>query len=198
MDISLGLYVVRLKSSGFATNSSNKTSKLLPSYVSIRILSVFSKMAKNVPTNKLHHYLNLLTRINISHCSLTDFYSLADYYCKTVSPKVATKQLSAAIAEYVDINYSDSSLNVNALSYVFKKTPSYISALFKSETGKMLNQYISETRIHHSKLLLMTDKKVEDISFECGFSDITTFRRTFKRYVGISPSEFRKAIKPSD
>lgn len=161
-------------------------------YVNIRILSVFSSLVKNLEQDKLEEYMRILNH-NPKTNLLKSFITLADYYCSVTAIKYRSNvSLSTAVAEYVNSHFCDPRMNVNTLSYEFGKTPSYISSLFKAETGKMLNQYISETRLHQAKILLISGEKVDDIYKKCGFSDITTFRRAFKRYVGLTPSEYRK------
>jgi len=165
-------------------------------FVNIRILNIFSGLTKYLEQDEVPDYLDLLNRINPKNASHKDFISLAEYYCKIKSANLtANVRLSAAITEYVNKNFADQSLNVNTLCYEFNRNPSYVSSLFKAETGKMLNQYIAETRLHHAKILLLSDKNIDKIAQECGFSDVAVFRRTFKRYIGITPSEYRKNFK---
>ncbi len=165
-------------------------------FVNIRILNIFSGLTKNLESDEVSDFLDLLNRINPKSASLKDFICLAEYYCKIRSANLtANVRLSAAITEYVNKNFADQSLNVNTLCYEFNRNPSYVSSLFKAETGKMLNQYIAETRLHHAKILLLSDKNIDKIAQECGFSDVAVFRRTFKRYIGVTPSEYRKNFK---
>lgn len=163
------------------------------SYINIRVMNIFSDFTKMLEPDKVQEYLDYISRINPKRATYKDFVSLAQHYCEITAGSVNTNiNLSEAVKDYVNKHFSDRTLNVNTLGYEFGKTPGYLSGIFKAETGKMLNQYISETRLQHAKILLLTDKKVDKIADECGFSDTTTFRRTFKRIVGITPSEFRK------
>ncbi len=64
---------------------------------------------------------------------------------------------------------------------------------FKSATGMPLIDYLQNLRIEHGKLLLeTTDLPVEEISAEAGYSDVSFFRRLFKRFVGITPLSYRR------
>lgn len=168
------------------------------SYINIRVMNIFSDFTKMLEQDQVQEYLDYISRINPKRATYKDFVSLAQHYCEICGSVNIGANLSESIKDYVNKHFADRTLNVNTIGYEFGKTPGYLSGLFKAETGMMLNQYISETRLKHAKVLLLTDKKVDKISDECGFSDATTFRRTFKRLVGITPSEYRKNYKNED
>lgn len=63
-----------------------------------------------------------------------------------------------------------------------------INATFKKSFTELVNEY----RIREAKhLLLGSDQSVTAISFEIGFSSLTSFNRVFKQAVGVAPSEYR-------
>jgi len=63
---------------------------------------------------------------------------------------------------------------------------------FKSRTGATWLEYVNRLRIYHAKeLMKQTDRKVTSIAFQCGFDDLTTFYRAFKRITGSSPTQMR-------
>ena len=69
----------------------------------------------------------------------------------------------------------------------------FICTLFKTETGQTLNQYITEYRIERAKLLLADPRnKIADISARVGYSDGNYFSKSFRKAVGLSPSEYRE------
>ena len=64
---------------------------------------------------------------------------------------------------------------------------------FRELTGKSWLDYVRGKAIEHAKRLLTeTSAPITSISFECGFSDLSTFYRQFKRQVGMSPAVWRK------
>ena len=72
-------------------------------------------------------------------------------------------------------------------------TPEHFSRMFKKYTGKTPISYIIECRIDKAReLLLTTDRAIEEIVFECGFSNRTEFFKKFHEYVGVTPLQFRK------
>ncbi len=97
------------------------------------------------------------------------------------------------IKEYVSKNYQNESLSVKDISEHVFLSSSYVCTIFKTETGKTLNQYLTEFRIDKAKKLLMDSRyKITDISSKVGYSDGNYFGKTFKKQVGLSPSEFRE------
>ena len=67
-----------------------------------------------------------------------------------------------------------------------------MSRCFKEETGETLTDYIVRFRIEKAKLLLRGfDKNVSQIAAAVGFGSSAVFIRAFKRYEGITPTQFR-------
>lgn len=65
--------------------------------------------------------------------------------------------------------------------------------LFRSLTQTSWLAYVRRLRITHAKRLLrQTHRTIASIAFECGFEDLSTFYRAFKREVGTSPSQWRQ------
>lgn len=70
---------------------------------------------------------------------------------------------------------------------------SYLSSTFKSETNTGLSNYISFYRIQTAcKLLRQTNDSIYQIAASVNISDTTYFCKQFKKYVGLTPSEYRK------
>lgn len=97
------------------------------------------------------------------------------------------------IKDYISKNYMNETLSVKDISsHVFLST-SYVCTFFKSETGHTLNQYITEYRMEKAKQLLKDARfKITDISSRVGYSDGNYFGKSFKKYCGLSPSEYRE------
>jgi AraC-like DNA-binding protein len=62
--------------------------------------------------------------------------------------------------------------------------------MFKEETGLTIKEFTNTRRIARAKQLLPKYKSVKDLYSVCGFSDYSSFYRTFKRFTGVSPMEF--------
>ena len=72
----------------------------------------------------------------------------------------------------------------------------YVSKFFKKTTGVSFKGYVSDLRIGEAcRLLLSTDKSVNSIADECGFSCTRTFNREFFAVMNTTPTEYRKKGK---
>lgn len=77
-------------------------------------------------------------------------------------------------------------LNVNA---------SYLSTLFKKETGVTLTDYVNKKRVENAVFLLnSTNMQIQSIAQYCGIPDVNYFTKIFKKYVGKTPKEYRGDI----
>lgn len=104
---------------------------------------------------------------------------------------IATQMLS-----YVRENYKDPNFGRYNLAHRFNIVEEYVSSYFKSKTGYQFSDYLEKTRIEAACDLLKGDKlSVETISNMCGYNSSTSFRRAFKRYMQLSPSEYVNSCK---
>jgi len=69
--------------------------------------------------------------------------------------------------------------------------------LFKAQTGLTPNDYLQRLRVEKAQeLLRQTTLSVTEIGLETGFSSGQYFSTVFARYAGVSPTDFRKGVKP--
>ena len=102
------------------------------------------------------------------------------------------------IEYYIQTRYADRDLSVKAVSDYVHLSPSYLCTLYKSETGRTLNQYITEYRMQKARELLADPRnKVSEIAESVGFTDGNYFSKAFKKRFGYSPSDFRSKIEGS-
>jgi two-component system response regulator YesN len=73
----------------------------------------------------------------------------------------------------------------------------YLSKLFKSKIGENFSDYLIAQKMEKAaELLRQTDSKVYEISEQVGYSNPNNFARTFKKYFGVTPYQYRKGISP--
>ncbi|WP_294130318.1 helix-turn-helix transcriptional regulator [uncultured Clostridium sp.] len=86
----------------------------------------------------------------------------------------------------------ESFMSLEKISEHLGITPEYASTCFKKHMGISLMKYSKKIKIDRAKVLLTTtNKSMLDIALSLGFYDQSHFSRTFKSFVGMSPSEFR-------
>jgi AraC family transcriptional regulator len=84
------------------------------------------------------------------------------------------------------------SLNINDISEVLGYSRSHCTRIFTQVYGSSPRQYYTNLKIKKAKeLLLLTNKGIDEISSELGFSSLFHFSRQFKRWTSKSPSEYR-------
>ncbi len=97
----------------------------------------------------------------------------------------------ATIKEYILANF-DRKLTLEDIARQVYLSNSYVSSIFKKETGVSVVDYANQIRIDRSKrLLIETDFSISFISSRCGFDDQSYFTRMFKKLVGMSPRNYR-------
>ncbi len=68
-----------------------------------------------------------------------------------------------------------------------------MSRKIKALTGENFLSYVNQKRIEHAcTLLTTTDLPVLQIANSCGYENDITFRRIFKKYIGVTPGEYRR------
>lgn len=96
------------------------------------------------------------------------------------------------VVDYISRSFN-STITLKAMADQFGINSSYLSTLFKKETGKSFTEYIMETRMTFAmQLLLQTDLPISAIAVECGIPDNNYFARIFKTRTGVSPLQYRQ------
>ncbi len=97
-----------------------------------------------------------------------------------------------AAKDYIGANFTknitleDVSIEVNISSY-------YLSRIFKESTGENFIDYLTKLRIEKAKGLLSTTQySMKEICAMCGYSDPNYFSKSFKKNVGVTPTEYRE------
>jgi len=95
---------------------------------------------------------------------------------------------------FIDENL-DSELSLETVANLGFYSPFHFHRIFKAITNETLNSYITRKRIEKTASILLHQKNVSitELSLQYGFNSNSSYTRTFKKFYGISPSEFRKS-----
>ena len=94
--------------------------------------------------------------------------------------------------DYISKHYNDPDISVGWVAESLNISEGYLSHTFKKETDYTLLNYITRYRIHKAMELLKDCRvKVYEVAEQVGYRDIAYFSATFKKYTGISPSEYQ-------
>ena len=165
---------------------------------------------KNYPS-LVNFFQEFCSHINISSISssnddIVHFFPSFEYLLKFVfnsyeksinySQNIQLREYSPAVetaVKYMQKNYCDYSLTAEDISYKASLSPSRLGVLFKQETGKTINEFLIDTRIHNAIYLLSnTTMKIYEISDQCGYKSSQYFSQMFYRKTGKRPIEYRK------
>jgi ligand-binding sensor domain-containing protein/AraC-like DNA-binding protein len=138
------------------------------------------------------------------------YYGLKRYfYIKKLKKKYKNSTLDPQKAEeclekllrLLDIKkiYKDETLSLNSLSEKLSIAPRYLSQITNDLLNKNFRDLINNYRIDEAKDMLLNpgknDRSILEIAYEVGFNSKEVFNRCFKKYTGMTPSEFKKMNK---
>lgn len=154
------------------------TAGVHPFYIDV-ISSNYARLIENVTTEEeMNDISPYMVR---SYCDLVKKRSMA-LYSEPVRQILVT--IDASISGDLSLKRFANELFLNT---------SYLSSLFKKETGMTLTDYVNENRINTAKRLLKsTTLSIQAIAASVGIPDIHYFTRLFRRETGFSPREYRK------
>ncbi|MGM9605222.1 MAG: response regulator [Faecousia sp.] len=93
---------------------------------------------------------------------------------------------------YISKHYNEPDISVGTVAQSLNISEGYLSHTFKKETDYTLLNYLTRYRIHKAMELLKDCRvKVYEVAEQVGYRDIAYFSATFKKYTGISPSEYQ-------
>lgn len=150
----------------------------------IHIDKLSSYFAKKIETiTSLEQGKTLLPEMIRKYCLLVKNHSLKEY--SLLVQKIVTR---------IDADLTaDQSLKVHAK--LLNVHPSYLSSLFRKETGVTLTEYVNQKRVEYGIFLLnTTNMQIQTVAQHCGIPDINYFTRIFKKQIGKTPSEYKKTL----
>lgn len=127
-----------------------------------------------------------VSAVNVAH----DTHDYGDYGCNNVR-SVITKA-----KKYIEENYSDPCISLNAIAEYVYLNPAYFSKLFKKETSITYMEFLTCSRMEKAKYFLReTNSKVSDIGVAVGYPNPQYFATLFRKITGRTPVEFREGKK---
>lgn len=119
-------------------------------------------------------------------------YLLAKQITQISLAEQKQEKLVGKITDYLNIHYTES-ITLKKISKDLFISETYLSHLFKRETGLAPMQYVIHRRIGEAQSMLMeTSFQIQHIGEILGFGSSAHFTIMFKKYVGVSPKEYRR------
>ncbi|MCR5155361.1 MAG: helix-turn-helix domain-containing protein [Butyrivibrio sp.] len=95
---------------------------------------------------------------------------------------------------YIEDNF-DKDISLDDVSRVVNISPYYFSKVFKEESGLNFIEYLTNIRIDKAKELLENSGlSIKEICLSCGYTDPNYFSRSFKKNVGVTPTEYKEKL----
>ena len=112
---------------------------------------------------------------------------------KSTSPeKVYTDKLCEYIIDYASTHLTDKNI-LGSIAKEVNFSTSYLSRKFRETTGTSFSEHLCGMRMEQCcRMLANTDKKITEIAYLAGYTDMKFFNSSFKKRLGITPSEFKK------
>ncbi|MGE5583305.1 MAG: response regulator [Bacillota bacterium] len=101
--------------------------------------------------------------------------------------------------EFLRSNYAKEDLTLDEVARYVNMGPCYLSFTFKQEVGTNFTDYLNQIRLEKAKeLLMVSNYKSYEVCYMVGYNNPTYFSTVFKKYVGVSPTEFKNKFKDQD
>lgn len=171
---------------------------------SVQILSVIMKALSELKLDgksELLDFSALIERV----FTLNSFEEIREYLGRTVQESCAAvgteisdkqKDLVHKVRDYMEEHFAEEELSLNSLASRFYVNPSYLSRVFKEKTGSTFSSLLFEIRMKEAeKLVMRTDLKAYEIAEQVGIADPHYFSACFKKYTGMSVSDYKRKGK---
>jgi len=139
----------------------------------------------------LYRQMDMQTTIRQFSSKILEFACAVSRTLQTAQSS-SSQELICRAEDYMEQQYMNPELSQSMVASQIGISTGYLSGLFKKESGRNFIEALTEIRMCHAmELMKRTDKKNYQIAAETGFSNPHYFSISFKKYSGMSPSEFR-------
>ena len=136
-------------------------------------------------------------REQLYRCRIGELMLLTAHVARTshsVTPS-ASSALISEVTAYIQQRFREPELNVANVAQQFYVSREHLSRAFKSYTGESISHYITDLRMQEFRYGLLRGINVLPACLESGFSDYSSFVKSFRKLYGITPMEYREQLK---
>jgi AraC-like DNA-binding protein len=114
-----------------------------------------------------------------------------------ISDEAASAHVARRAASFIADHLTESDLSTARIAEALVFNADYLGRAFRDAFNETLTEHIHRLRIDRARMLFRsTNRSIERVAGEVGFSDDRYFRRIFKRRVGLTPGQFQR-LRPS-
>lgn len=172
---------------------------------------------RSVMTEVLTTIMTSMNQQNIKFSAYNNIYFEALYYIRSFSYGEKSKEIhshfillitlfenefsnltikSNELQDFINQSYTSSELSIAMMAEKFHVSIAYMSYLCKKNFNENFSDYLWNLRMVKAKeLLRSTSRPIEEICLEVGYENVSSFRRKFKKELGITPSQYRNGIE---
>ena len=124
----------------------------------------------------------ILTVVNISHST-------------EGQPFGSINALISEVTIFIQEHFREPELNIARLAGHFYVSREHLSRSFRNVVGESISHYITDLRMQEFRYGLLVGKSILDACRESGFSDYSSFVKSFRKLYGITPMEYREQLR---
>ncbi|WP_294388498.1 AraC family transcriptional regulator [uncultured Clostridium sp.] len=151
--------------------------------------------------NELENSINKSLKVNVVICASflrndpVQVNIVYKYLCNRLVDKSKKPPILIEVQKYINRNYNKEDLSLSEIANNLGVTQTYLTRLFKRELKITFHEYLTKVRIKNA-IILMRDPslKLSEIAELIGYSTQHYFINVFKKYVGISPQDYKLGI----
>lgn len=110
-------------------------------------------------------------------------------------PVSASSALISDVTACIQTHFREPELNVAGLAQQFYVSREHLSRTFRAATGESISHYLMDLRMQEFRYGLLMGKSVLNACLASGFSDYSSFVKSFRKLYGITPTEYRDQLK---
>ncbi|WP_176835506.1 MULTISPECIES: helix-turn-helix domain-containing protein [unclassified Paenibacillus] len=126
---------------------------------------------------------------------LRDIFLQFHHLCRSNerNKKSRNTHLLDKIVAYIHDHFQDPNISLYAIASHFNLSESYLSQFFKEQSGETFSSYLEQLRISLAcRLIAQGSLSIDNIAVQAGYNSTHSFRRAFKRTMGVSPSSYKE------
>ncbi len=155
-------------------------------------LEIYHNELAEMENNIWEQLFKMETLLDMKSC-ISDYFHKSIFYIKE-KRRSKSDNIVNRIKSIIFENYNQN-ITIQEIASKVYLTSTYICMIFKEETGETINEYLTKVRMEKAKEMLKDSRnKLYDICYSVGYTDPSYFSKLFKKYTGLTPSNYRDSI----
>lgn len=138
------------------------------------------------PAERFTNYARLINCVEILVRTVQNSHEIT-------TPPVAHDAILEVVL-YINEHFT-TPIKLEDLAHRFGISVSFLSHGFVKYTGRSVYNYVLYRRVQMAKEMIYSEIPLNDIAYQCGFNDYSSFMRSFNKIVGMSPYAYRKQVR---